>query len=392
MSNTSKITEKLFYIFLPCDWQDVSNIAHFVKGTWSHCFLWPTGSEWHCTFCERLSHHIFSYDQQEVSGIAYDVWKEVQSHLFLWPTGSEWHCTFCEKGSLITSFSLTNSESVMLQILWKIHILITSFAMTNREWVMLHICVITSMIHDQQKVSDIAHFVKGSLITSFPMTNRLWVTLHIWWKPVRLITSFPITTASEWWHCTFCERLSHHMFAYDKQAVSEIAHVVKGSLMTSFLMTNRLWVTLHIVWKAVSSHIFLQPTGCEWHQISCERLSHHIFSYNQQGVCHIADFVDSSLTTSLPITDSMWVPLHIFWKAVWGHLFLWPIAGECYCILCQWQSHHIFSYGQQGVSDVAHALKSLITSFPMTNRMSVTLCIFWRTVWSHTFLLPTGSE
>ena len=60
-------------------------------------------------FCERHdSHHIFSYEQQGVSDIAYFV-----------------------KSSLITSVS-----------------------------------------YDEQPVSDITHFVKGVLIASLPMTNR----------------------------------------------------------------------------------------------------------------------------------------------------------------------------------------------------------------------------
>ena len=48
------------------------------------------------------------------------LWKVVQvlSHLFLWPTGSEWCCIFCE-GNLITSFPMTNSLWVTLHILWK---------------------------------------------------------------------------------------------------------------------------------------------------------------------------------------------------------------------------------------------------------------------------------
>ena len=133
------------------------------KTVLSHVFLWPTGSEWHCTFCERQSHCIFSYDEQLVSEMAHFV-----------------------KG-------------------WQFH------------------CIIS---YDQQLVSDIAHFVKGNLITCFPMTNSLWVTLHILWKG-SLITCFHMTnrrwvilhilwkvasphvflwpTACEW-HCTCCER------------------------------------------------------------------------------------------------------------------------------------------------------------------------------------------
>ena len=123
------------------------------KAVSSHLFLWPTASEWHCTFCEM----------------------SVSSHLFLWPTASEWHCTFCERQSH--------------------HIL----------------------SYDKQRVSDIAHFVKGSLIMSFPITNRGWVAFHILWKAV-LSHLFLWPTASEWY-------------------------------------------SFHKMWKVVSLHLFLSPTA-----------------------------------------------------------------------------------------------------------------------------------
>ncbi len=229
------------------------------------------------------------------------------------------------------------------------------------------------------------------------MTNSLWVTLHNLWKAISSHL-FLWPTACEW-HCTFCERQSHHIFSYDQQGVSDISHsvkcrsflmnnslwvtlhihMVKNSLITPFPMTNREWVTLHNLWKAVSSPLFLWPTVCEWHCIFCERQSHHIF----------------------PITNRKWVTLHILWKTVSSHLFLSPTAGEWHCTFCEkavsshlflwptvckWpctfcekQSHHIFSYDQQRVSDIAHFVKgSLITSFPMTNSLWVTLHILWR--------------
>ena len=314
------------------------------KAISSHHFLvWPTASGWHCTFHERHFHHTFSYDQQLVSDIVkgslitsfpminrrwvtlHILWKAVSSYLFLWPTGGEWHCIFCERQS---------------------H----------------HI-----FSYDQQRVSDIVYFVKGSLITSFPMTNSGWVTLHILWKAVSSHLSLWPTGGE--WHCIFCERQSHHIFSYDQQWVSDIAHFVKGSLITSFPKTNSVWVTLHILWKAVSLHPFLWPTVCEWH------------------------FVKGSLITSFPMTNSQWVKLHILWKAASSYLFLWPTAGEWHCTFCARQSHHIISYDQQRVSDIAHFVKgSLITSFPMTNRMWVTLHILWKVVSSHYFLWPTGSE
>ena len=203
-------------------------------------------------------------------------------------------------------------------------------------------------------------FMKGSLIRYLLMTNRSWVTLHILWKAVwsdlflwptacewhctlwKAVSSHPFLwpTGSEW-HCTFCERQSDHLFSYDQQGVSDIAHFVKGSLITSFPLTNRLWVD-------------------------------------------IAHFVKGSLITSFPMTNRLWVTLHILWKAVWSDLFLWPTVCEWHCTFCERQSHHIFSYDQQVVSDIAHFVKgSLITSFPMTNSLWVTFHILWKAVWSH---------
>ena len=172
-------------------------LHHLLKGSLIF-LLWSTGSEWHCTFCqrssitsfpminskwvtlfcERQSHHIFSYDQQGVSDIA--TFSERQSHhIFSYDNNRKW---------------------VILHILW--HSLITSFPMNNSKWVTLHVLwKVVSPHFSQQRVSDIADFVKGSLtVISFPLTNSLWVTCHI-------------------------------------------AHPVKGSLITSFSMINSLWVT-----------------------------------------------------------------------------------------------------------------------------------------------------
>ena len=160
------------------------------KATSWHLFLWPTASKWYCTFCERLSHHIFSYDQQRVSDIAHFV-----------------------KGSLITSFPMTNSLWVTLHILQR----------QSHQ----------SFSYDQQFVCDIPHFLKGSLMACFPITNRKWVTLHILWKAISSYL-FVQPTESEW-QCTLYERQPHYMYSYDEQRVSAIAHFVKGSLITFFL-------------------------------------------------------------------------------------------------------------------------------------------------------------
>ena len=343
------------------------------KAVSSHLFLWPTGSEWHFTICERLSHHI---DQQEVSGIGH-----------------------CMKGSLIASFPMNNSLWVILHILWKADSydqqlvsdiwssLITAFLMTNSEWVTFHISwkAVSSYLFIWLTGSK-SHFTfceSGSLITSFPMTPSKWVTLHIVRKAVSWHIFLWLTVCE--WYCTFCERQSH-ISSYNQQEVSEIAHFVKeisshlflwptgseyiahfvkevlshcflwpasewhshyvkGSLITSLPMTNREWVTFHMLWKAVSLHLFLWPTGSKWHSTLFERQSYHIFSCDAQLVSDIAHFVKGtyfpminskwvtlhmkdSLITSCPMTNSKWVTLHMLWKAFSSHLVLWPTASE----------------------------------------------------------------
>ena len=218
------------------------------------------------------------------------LWKAVLSHLFLWPTGSEWHCTFCERQS---------------------H----------------HI-----FSYGQQQVSDIAHFVTGSLITPFPMANSKWVTLHILWRAVPSHL-FLYQIASQW-HYTFWNAVSSHLFLWP----------IACEWHCTF-------------WNAVLSHLFLWPTGSVWHSTFCERWSHHMFSYQQQQVSDIAHLLKGSPITCFPLTNSLWVTLHTLWKAVSWYLFLSPTGGEWYSILCDRQSHHIFSYGQQLVSDMVHIVR-----------------------------------
>ena len=101
--------------YLYYDQQVVSDIAHLGKG--SLFPIWPTESMWYCTFCEKKfhdphcmtnrkwmtfhicetwqSHHILSYNQQQVNDIV---------HLVM--------------GSLIT-FHMTDSLWVTWHILWK---------------------------------------------------------------------------------------------------------------------------------------------------------------------------------------------------------------------------------------------------------------------------------
>jgi len=146
-----------------------------------------------------------------VSDIAHFVKAGTLWHLFLWPTGSESHYTFCERQS--------------------------------------H--------HGQQIVSDI--------------------------------------------HCTLCEGHSHHIFSYDKQGVSDIAHVLKGSLTTSFPYEQQ--GVSQIIAHFVKCSLILWPIGSEWHCTFCE-----------------------SFITSFPMTNSLWVTLHTYF--VKGSLITFPMTGN----------------------------------------------------------------
>jgi len=201
------------------------------------------------------------------------------------------------------------------------------------------------------------------------MTNRMWVTLHILWKAV---SSLDISS-------------------YTEQIVSE----------------------LHIVWKAVSS--FLQPTGCEWCCPCCEGESHHTLYYDWQEVNNIAHFVKGSLITSYLMTNRKWVTLHILWKAIPSHLFLWPTAGECishlwiavsiplflwqtgcewHCAFCERQSHLIFSYYHQQVSTITYSASSSLITCLLWWIASEWHCTFYEGQSHHMFscIWSTGSE
>ena len=348
------------------DQQVVSDIAHFVKGSLFY-FLWPTGCGWYCTFCDGSLITFICYDLQLVSDFAHFV-KAILITSVLWPTASEWHHTFCEWQSFhILSYDYQQvSDIVHLHERQSHHIL--SYNQRVSDMVFVKGNLVTS--YNQQLVSHIQvrHFVNGSLISSFPMTNRMWVILqilqkavlwhifltnskwmisHIVWKlvtshlllsqqlvsdmanfaKVSLITSFSMTTVCEW-HCIFCGRQSHHIFSNEWQEVGDIAHFVKGSLVPSLHITNRMWVTLHILWKAVPSHLFLSLTACK---------------------CHCTWFSESQ---SHP------------------HLFVWLTGSECHCTFCEQKFHDISSYHQQFVGDIAHFVKdSFIASFHITNSL-----------------------
>jgi len=185
-------------------------------------------------------------------------------------------------------------------------------------WVILQVCEKQwnhIFSYEHRRLAESHGGSEENLIKVLPMANSMWVTLQIFLKSCSIFSLWLIGCEQ---YQRFCGRQSHHIFSYDWQGVSDIVHFVKGSLITSSPVTNRKWVTLHILWKAVSSHFVLSPTVCEWHCTFCERQSHHIFSYDQQRVSDmIAHFVKGSL--------------------------IWPTVCEWHCTFCEMKLHHIFS-------------------------------------------------
>ena len=193
---------------------------------------------------------------------------------------------------------------------------------------------------------------KQNLIKIVPMAYSLSVALPILLK-ICFIYFFLLLTGCKWcWR--FC---GYHIFPYDQQGVSHIAHCERQSHQNLFLWPISLWVTLDILWKAVSplflmtnrkwatlkmlgvwSYLSPWQTGSKWH---CKRQSDYAFSYDQQGVSDIVYSIKGSLII---------------------HYILWPIAGEWYCTF--------------------HETVPLITSFPI-KRKWVTLHLLWNTVSSY---------
>ena len=221
---------------------------------------------------------------------------------------------------------------------------------------------------------------KRDLMKNLPMANSMWVTLQIFLKNVQciflydwqnvseirmwwnsLITSFPVTNR-EW--VTFLLKIISSSCPVINREWVTLHDFVKGDLITSFPMINRELVTLHILWKAVWSHLFIWPTACEWHFTFWWKAvtSEHLFLMSNRK--WVVTLNKGSLITSFPLTnrkwvalhtfvkgstsfcmsDRLWVAFHILWKAVWSHLFIWPTASEWYCTLCARLSHHNHSY------------------------------------------------
>ena len=204
-------------------------------------------------------------------------------HFIPWPTVCEWHWIW---------FSLPSSR-------------IAFHPMTNREWVTLYLFFFTIQSHcisshDQQYVSD----------TSFGFLYHA-VSFHFIPRPI----------GSEW-HC--------------------ICSYLPCSLIAFHLMTNRMWVTLHLffftmqshsisshdqqgvsdaafffLYHAISLHYIPWPTGSEWLSI--------VFIY------HVAFH---------PTNNRLWVTPHfilyhvdfIWWPTGCEQHWIILFTMQCHCI------------------------------------------------------------
>ena len=101
---------------------------------------------------------------------------------------------------------------------------------------------------------------------------------------------------------------------------------------------------------------------------------------------HCPFITPNSLIAYHLMTNSLWVKMPIF-SARHPHYISWPTASEWQYQFSARRSYHIWSHGQQQVSDNAILLPCgrLITSHPITNRMWVTLPFF---LWS--LLIPNS--
>ncbi len=255
----------------------------WLKGVSSHLFVWITESEpWHCTFCERQSPPSFpmtnrkwvtlhtcvngsfitSFPMMNSKWDCIFLWKASSSHLFIWPTASEWDCTFVWKAVSSHLF------------LWWTASKIAHFCERQSS----HI-----LSYDQQKVSEITHFcerqahhipsydqqqvrlhffVKGSLIPYFPMINRKWVIFKYLFVKGNLIIIFFQQQVSDIAHFVKGSLIlySHHISSYDQQQVSDFA-----SFLTCILGSQM-------------SHIFLHPMFIRMYAVAISFLLCHPFT------------------------------------------------------------------------------------------------------------------
>ena len=235
----------------------------------SHLVPWPTGRKGHCTCFWKQSHHIVACPG----------------------TGCEWHSvTFC-KANPITPCptSIINSSSwwVTLQIFLRGN-LITSHPGTNRKWVTFE------LLRGHE-----SNYIFNAL---GPMASR-WHCIFFWNWGFSLHLILGPRVGKQ--HCTYSEKQSHHCCPMtNRMWVTQSSHITffwKPMSSHVVIWPNRWWVTLHILWMAISSwtvgewhctffwrpiisRLVLWPTVCEQDIAHfSESQAHDISSYDQRG-------------------------------------------------------------------------------------------------------------
>ena len=248
--------------------------------------------------------------------------------------------------------------------------------MTNSMWVTLDFFFFTMQSHcisshDQQDVSDtgfvflyhavslyfiswpigsewhwICFSLPCSLIAFHPMTNREWVTL-------------------DWFFFTM---QSHCISSHDQQDVSDTAFVfftMQSHCISSHDQQDVSDTAFVVLYHAVSLHFIPWPTESEWHcicfSLPCSLIAFHPMTNRMWVTLHLF-FLPCSLIAFHPMTNRMWVTLHLLFFTM--HFIPWPTVCEwhwiCFSLPC-----------------------SLIAFHPMTNREWVTLPLFFFTMQSH---------
>ena len=157
--------------------------------------------------------------------------------------------------------------------------------MTNRRWVYIRLLIakVWSHLALWTTASEWQHFLNSKLVTCSVITEGeshcTFCQMEISWQLI------PWWTDSEWHSKFFWMAVSWHLILWPtlSQRVSYIGHF--WSLKTSFPMTNRGWVTFHIL------------------------LNGHLIA-----------------ASSCPVTNREWVIFHFFWMQ--SHHFLWYCQQE----------------------------------------------------------------
>ena len=187
------------------------------------------------------------------------------------------------------------------------------------------------------------------------MTNSQWVTLHLFFLTMKSHYILSHQYVSDTAFVSLCHTVSLHSWpSHDQQYVSDTAFYLYHAVSLHCIHDQQpVGDTAFVLNHAVSLH-FIPSIGCEWHCIHfswpCSLIAFHPMTNRMWVTLHLF-FWPCSLIALHPMTNSLWVMLHLFFFTM--------------------QSHCISSHNQQVVSDTAFVFSwpcSLIALNPMANR------------------------